>query len=195
MDRQRQFYPPAAVAWGVNCGQLLIVQPTDAADEMWALDQALRCPAVAAVWAPLGKLDSRQYRRLQLAAEEGRTLGLLVRSTRYRGEPTWADVQLVVEPLARGPGFFFAAAHQAASTQLREKETRPLSRRLRVVVVRCPGGAAERGVELRIEDFTAAITAAEPTSGQRQETPHETPARAPLSAVGFATGYGRPPGA
>ncbi len=177
LDRQRQFYPPAAAAWGVSCEQLLVLQPADAQDELWALDQALRSPAVAAVWAPLGKLDSRQFRRLQLAAECGGTLGLLVRSSRYRGEPSWADVQLVVEALP--------TKHTSRAFTART------SRRLRVVIARCRGGTPEQMVELRIEDFSGAIHAT-PAEGTRHATPHSLP---PPAAVAFANGYRRPTGA
>jgi hypothetical protein len=38
----------------------------------------------------------RDFRRLQLAAECGGTIGLLMRSARCRGQPTWADVQYEV---------------------------------------------------------------------------------------------------
>src|SRR5205085_6193640 len=78
---------------------LLVVRPREKADELWALDQALRCPAVAAVWGPVGELDDRALRRLQLAAEEGRGLGLLLREASVCGRPSWADVRLLVRPL------------------------------------------------------------------------------------------------
>ena len=119
MDRPRQFYPPAA-AWSVK--NLLLVRPTNEADELWALDQALRCPGVGAVWIRCGALDGREFRRLQLAAESGGTLGLLVRPARLRGQPTWADVQWLVEPAT------LPARHL------------PGTRRLRVELVRCRGG-------------------------------------------------------
>ena len=64
-----------------------------ARDELWALDQALRCPGVSAVWTWIDRLDPPAFRRLQLAAETGRTLGLLVRPASVRGRPTWSDVQ------------------------------------------------------------------------------------------------------
>src|SRR5437879_6095746 len=64
-------------------------------------DEARRCPAVAAVWGPVGELDDRALRRLQLAAEEGRGLGLLLRGASVRGRPSWADVRLLVRPLTR----------------------------------------------------------------------------------------------
>ncbi len=93
-----------------------------------ALDQALRCPAVAAVvaWPESldGKLDGRTFRRLQLAAEQGGGLGLLIRPESVRSQPSWADVRLLVEPLP---------------------STAPYGRRMRVVLLRCRGGGHRVG--------------------------------------------------
>ena len=73
------FYPPAAVRLGIALDRLLLVRVDNRADHDWALDQALRCPAVAAVmaWpeALAGRLDGRTFRRLQLAAEAEREFG------------------------------------------------------------------------------------------------------------------------
>lgn len=105
MDRRGGFYPPAAAAWGISLESLILVRPANAADELWAWDQCLRCPAVGAVWGLLDRLDSRGFRRLQLAAEEGGALGLLVRPARARREPAWSDIRLAVRPGEGGPCF------------------------------------------------------------------------------------------
>jgi hypothetical protein len=96
IDRLQTFYPPTAAAWGIDLNRLLIVRPRGMRDALWATLQALRSPAVAAVWAPLEKLDSREFRQLQLAAQAGHTLGLLLRPAHVRGQPSWADVRLKV---------------------------------------------------------------------------------------------------
>jgi hypothetical protein len=132
LDCQREFYPPAAVPLGIELPHLIVVQPANPADHHWALDQSLRCPAVGAVLAWPEKLDSRTFRRLQLAAEEGGSLGLLVRPAEVRKEPSWADVRLLVEPLP------------AASPPARK-------RRLRIVLLRCRGGIGNRELETEID--------------------------------------------
>ena len=86
MDRRGEFYPPAAAALGVNLDNMIVIRAANKKDELWALDQALRCVGVAAVWAPVERIDWRTFRRLQLAAETGGGLGLLLRSTRVRGQ-------------------------------------------------------------------------------------------------------------
>jgi protein ImuA len=101
LDAARRFYPPGCVELGIDLDRLIVVQAETESprDDAWALDQALRCPAVAAAVAWPGWLDGRVFRRLQLAAEQGGGLGLLIRPSRFAHEPSWADVRLLVTPL------------------------------------------------------------------------------------------------
>jgi hypothetical protein len=152
--RTQQFYAPAALALGISPQQLVILRPVSAADEIWALDQALRCRGVAAVWTHLPCLDERDFRRLQLAAEEGGTLGLLGRPAQARGQPSWSDVQLLVEPIAA-----------------------PASRRVRVEVLRIRSGVAGKSVTLEIDDTTGEVREVP------HETPHPMPAISRVAAA------------
>ena len=97
VDDSHQFYPPAAVALGIPESQIILVRPKQRADVVWAIDQALRCDEVAAVWAPVGAwLDDRDARRFQLASETGNTPALLVRPVQVRGRPSFAEVRFHV---------------------------------------------------------------------------------------------------
>ena len=98
LDRAGMFYPPAAATLGVDLKKLILVRAGSAQEEFWALDQALRSREVAATWAVLGACDSRRFRRLQLSAEQGETLGCLVRSSHRVGQPSWSQLQLLVQP-------------------------------------------------------------------------------------------------
>jgi hypothetical protein len=102
VDRQRRVYPPALAAWGVDLARVVLVYPENQADEAWTWDQALRCPAVAAGWGWVERLDDRRFRRWQLAAETGGGRGLLIRPGPVRSQPTWAEVRLWIEPCAGG---------------------------------------------------------------------------------------------
>jgi protein ImuA len=135
-DQRREFCPPAAVRLGIRPEQLLVIHAETAADNHWAIDQALRSQAVAAALAWPSRLDDRTFRRWQLAAEEGGCLGLLLRPESARSEPSWADVRLLVEPLP-------------AETTLRSRE-----RLLRIVLLRCRGGNVGCGVDVELDDET-----------------------------------------
>ena len=97
IDPARRFYPPAAASMGIDLNRLIVVQP-DEPD--WIAIQALSCPAIDAVLCWPDRLNDKMFRRWQLAAERGGSVGLLVRPSAARGSPSWADVQLVVTPLA-----------------------------------------------------------------------------------------------
>jgi protein ImuA len=133
LDHAQTFYPPAAARMGIDLDQMIVVRARNQADNVWALDQSLRCPAVAATLAWPEKLDEHTFRRLQLAAEQGGGLGLLMRPESARQEPSWADVRLGVEPLPTAPG---------------------AARRLRIQLLRSRGGISGRSVEVEIDDET-----------------------------------------
>jgi hypothetical protein len=123
LDETRRFYPPAAAACGIDLQRLIVIRPQHSRDALWAWDQALRCPAVKAVWGWLDTINDRWFRRFQLAAEQSGCLGLLLRPTLSRGKPSWSELQLAIS--ARG----------APPTDVAE------GRGVRVEVVRCRGAA------------------------------------------------------
>lgn len=101
IDRERRFYPPAALAMGIAMEQLIVIHPERLDDLHWAIDQGLRCSAIGAVLAHIERIDDRVARRLQLAAEEGGTLGLFLRRSKTAlPTPSWAEVQWHVTPQA-----------------------------------------------------------------------------------------------
>lgn len=100
VDRRREFYPPAANSLGIALAQMLVVRPNNAIDEAWAIDQALRSLGVGAVLGWPDKLDDHTFRRWQLAAETSGTIGLLIRPAAARSQPSWAEVKLLITPLA-----------------------------------------------------------------------------------------------
>jgi hypothetical protein len=108
-------FAPALEAHGVALERMLIVRTHLAATAaktfqrrrsggvhmgLWALEQALRSGAceVALAWLP--RVSPRAIRRLQLAAEQGRALGVLYRSQRFAAEASPAMLRIVLEPLA-----------------------------------------------------------------------------------------------
>ncbi len=91
-------YPPAAVDCGVSLGRLILIRTRGVFDALWVCEQALRCSAVAAVVLSLRHLESYVSRRLQLAAEEGGGLGLVLRSDSRAGH-TFASSRILIEPL------------------------------------------------------------------------------------------------
>lgn len=83
-------YGPGLAAMGLDPGRLILLRPGSADDALWALEEALRCPTLAAVVGD-GVLPSPVAgRRLQLAAEDGGGLGLLILPALARPPPSTA---------------------------------------------------------------------------------------------------------
>jgi hypothetical protein len=134
VDRERSVYPPAAANLGIGADTIFL-HPRTQKDHLWALNQSLGCQGVGAVLCWPNRLSDRGFRSLQLAAERGGAVGLMMRPRAVRGHPTWSELQLLVEPLC----------------------TARTSRRLRVTVIRSRNGQAGAWVELEIDDETGTI--------------------------------------
>ena len=78
-DFERVFYPPAAARMGLPLDRLVVVRPANKTDELWAVNECLRCKGVSVCVAPVNRLSRVQARRIQLAAETGGGIGLLLR--------------------------------------------------------------------------------------------------------------------
>ena len=128
VDRGGWFHPPAVLPWLDDSRQLVVARPSHDDDEIWAIDQALRCRGVAAVVAwPRGVAGRSAWggresmragggrggskpgsqwtvamRRWQLAARASGAVGLLVRPAAAAREPSWAEARLAVSPLPGG---------------------------------------------------------------------------------------------
>jgi hypothetical protein len=61
-------YAPALAAAGVDLARLVLVRCRDAAEALWAFDQALRAPECGAAFAWLAEADERKLHRLAVAA-------------------------------------------------------------------------------------------------------------------------------
>ena len=96
VDDKRQFYPPAAKALGIDLGRTIVLQPQNIQDTSWCLQQILSCPGIAAVMCWPDTIKERMLRRLQLAAEKGGALAMLMRPPDAQHHPSWAKVRFFV---------------------------------------------------------------------------------------------------
>jgi cell division inhibitor SulA len=85
---------PALMAEGVDVSRVLLVHARDDREAFWAMDQAMRSGGCELVLAWAGQAKGQQLRRLQLAAEEGNTTGILFRPLSAIGESSAASLRL-----------------------------------------------------------------------------------------------------
>jgi hypothetical protein len=130
------FYPPAAATLGIDLKRLIVIHPRNAADVALAIDQSLRCQAVGSVIGWYDRLTSSAFRRLQLAAEGGGGVGLLLRPLASRRAPSFAALRLLVTP------------ETGADTPLR---------RVRLEALRCRGGRSGQTIIVEIDDATGDV--------------------------------------
>lgn len=95
-------YAPALAQAGVHLPRTVLVRPQSEAGGLWATEQILRAGACGAalIWPPA--LDQTALRRLQLAAEAGRTTALLFRESRAAAESSPAALRLRLSARASG---------------------------------------------------------------------------------------------
>ncbi|MCC6076037.1 translesion DNA synthesis-associated protein ImuA [Pseudomonas sp. GCM10022188] len=89
-------YPQAWLAAGVDLRHLAIVQATGR-DALWATEQCLRSGSCGAVLCWPNQADDRALRRLQVAAETGRTLAFAYRPLAEAANPSPAALRLVLD--------------------------------------------------------------------------------------------------
>lgn len=71
-------YAPALSQAGIDLPRALVIEPRNATDALWTVEQLLQARAGAVLlWQP--QIETTALRRLQLAAENGDSIGLLYR--------------------------------------------------------------------------------------------------------------------
>ncbi|MDH5617617.1 MAG: SOS cell division inhibitor SulA, partial [Gammaproteobacteria bacterium] len=95
-------YPPALQQYGIDLSRMLIVRPRDDGEILWSAEQALSSGTCAAVLLWPSRLDDQASRRLQLAAEKGRSWAIAFRPLTARRQPSAAALRLELHPGEKG---------------------------------------------------------------------------------------------
>lgn len=109
-------YGPGLAAHGLDPGRLVLVRALRDAEILWAMEEGLRAPGIAAVVGEVGALPAVASRRLHLAAERSGITALLLRRWRDGGQAArervlpnaavtrWRIAALPSQPPRREPG-------------------------------------------------------------------------------------------
>ena len=73
-------FPPALKGFGFNPGQLIFIDLKKEKDQLWAMEEALKCAALSAVIGEIPELSFTHSRRFQLAVEQSKTTGFILRN-------------------------------------------------------------------------------------------------------------------
>jgi protein ImuA len=109
-------YGPGLAVHGLDPAHLVLVQAPRDAEILWAMEEGLRAPGIAAVVGEVGTLAAVASRRLQLAAERSGITAFLLRRWRDGGQAAcernlpnaavtrWRIAALPSQPLPGEPG-------------------------------------------------------------------------------------------
>jgi protein ImuA len=153
-------YGPGLAAFGLDPGQLIVARGRRDDEVLWAMEEGLRVPALAAVLGEVEALDFTSSRRLQLAAGASGVTALVLRQDGELGS-TAAATRWRLAPLAG------AALKNSIGDEVSRRS------RWHLELLRCRGGApADWQVEWHDETGDLAVAA------ELQQRPDRAPEEA-----------------
>lgn len=99
---RRTVYPPALMAFGIEPDRVIFVDIRKEKDGLWVLEEALKCEGLAAVVGEIRDISFLASRRFQLAVEQSRVTGFLLRDRPRSRQPIATVARWQVTPIAGG---------------------------------------------------------------------------------------------
>lgn len=105
----RTVFPPALKAFGIHPERFIFIDLQKEKDILWVMEEALKCAALSAVIAEVRDVSFTASRRLQLAVEQSRVTGFILRRNGQKLNTTacvsrWRIRSLPSEPVDDLPG-------------------------------------------------------------------------------------------
>ncbi|MEQ8423716.1 MAG: Error-prone repair protein ImuA, partial [Cyclobacteriaceae bacterium] len=112
ISSQRSVFPPALKTFGLEPDRVLFVDLPREKDVQWAMEEALKCSAITVAVAEMRDISFTASRRLQLAVEESKVTGFILRTNSKKPTTTacvsrWRITPLPSETLGDLPGMGF----------------------------------------------------------------------------------------
>lgn len=95
----RTLFPPALKRFGIEPDRVIFVDLQKERDVAWAIEEALKCGALAAVVGEIKEISFTTSRRLQLAVEESQVTGFLIRKNARNLSTTACVSRWMITPL------------------------------------------------------------------------------------------------
>ncbi|MGZ3872583.1 MAG: ImuA family protein [Mucilaginibacter sp.] len=108
----QMIFPPALKAFGIEPDRVIFLHLLRDKDVLWVMEEALKCPGLAAVIGEVKEVNFKQSRRLQLAVEQSHVTGFILRNQSKKLGATacvarWQVGPLPSEPVEGLPGLGF----------------------------------------------------------------------------------------
>ncbi len=101
---QRTVFPPGLRAFGVEADRVVFVDVRKEKEGWWVLEEALKCEGLAAVVGEIREVSFLASRRFQLAVEQSRVTGFLLRDRPRNRQPIAAVARWQISPLPGDKG-------------------------------------------------------------------------------------------
>ena len=75
----RTLFPPALIQFGIDPDKIIFIDLQKERDVLWAMEESLKCNGLAAVVCEMCDISFTASRRLQLAVEQSRVTGFIIR--------------------------------------------------------------------------------------------------------------------
>jgi protein ImuA len=112
ISNTRTLFPPALKTFGVQPDQIIFIDLQREKDLLWAMEESLKCEGLAAVIGEIKEISFTASRRLQLAVEQSRVTGFLLRhhplnQHTIAAVSRWKIIPIHSEPADGMPGIGF----------------------------------------------------------------------------------------
>lgn len=112
ISSSRTLFPPALKTFGIQPDRFIFIDLKKEKDVLWVMDEALKCGALTAVVGEMKEISFTASRRLQLAAENSRVTGFILRKDQAHLNTTacvsrWKITPVPSEPVGDLPGIGF----------------------------------------------------------------------------------------
>lgn len=95
----RKIFPPALKSFGISPDRIIFVDLQKEKDVVWTMEEALKCPALTAVIGEVRNIDFTASRRLQLAVEQSKVTGFIIRNNKNKPGTTACVSRWRIMPL------------------------------------------------------------------------------------------------
>jgi protein ImuA len=92
-------FPPALQAFGIRPDQIIFIDLKKEKEMLWAMEEALKCGALSAVIGEIADFSFTHSRRFQLAVEQSKTTGFIIRNNPRTPIPNSCIARWKISPL------------------------------------------------------------------------------------------------
>jgi len=79
ISSSQNIFPPAMKSFGVSPEKIIFIQLKKETEQLWAMEETLKCDSVCSVVGEINEISFTQSRRFQLAVEQSKVTGFLLR--------------------------------------------------------------------------------------------------------------------